>query len=96
MGSAITAITFPYFLMNKEIYNPLDHFRMGIIEEIRFFFFDMEDLACNQKLCAKWCEKLKHKVCGLRRKRVCNLHKTEKFTEKFKALYMLIRFQRRI
>ena len=47
----MTAITFPYFLMNKEKYNPLDHFRMGIIEEIRFFFFDVEDPARNQKVC---------------------------------------------
>ena len=51
MGSAITAITFPYFLTDKERYNPLDYFRMGIIEELRFFFFDMEDPARNQKLC---------------------------------------------
>ena len=36
---------------DKERYNPLDYFRMGIIEELRFFFFDMEDPARNQKLC---------------------------------------------
>ena len=53
MGSAINAITFPYFLTGKELYNPLDYFRMGIIEEIRFFFFDVEDPAGNQKLCVK-------------------------------------------
>ena len=70
IGSAITAITFPYFLMGKEKYNLLDYFRMGIIEEIRFFFFGVEDPTRNQKLCAKWCEKLKNKACGLRRKRV--------------------------
>ena len=51
MGSAITAITFPHFLNDKERYNPLDYLRMGIIEELRFFFFDMEDPARNQKLC---------------------------------------------
>ena len=49
---AITAITFPYFLTDKERYNPLDYFGMGIIKEIRFFFYDMEDPARNQKLCA--------------------------------------------
>ena len=27
--------------MVKERYNPLDYFRMGIIEEISFFFFDV-------------------------------------------------------
>ena len=27
--------------MVKEIDNPLDYFRMGIIEEISFFFFDV-------------------------------------------------------
>ena len=53
MGSTITAITFPYFLTDKERYNPLDYFRMGIIEELRFFFFDVEDPAHNQKLCVK-------------------------------------------
>ena len=53
MGSAITAITFPYFLTDKERYNPLDYFRMGIMEEIRFFFFDVEDPARNQKLHVK-------------------------------------------
>ena len=60
---------------------------MGIIEEIKFFFFDVEDPARNQKLCAKRCEKLKSK-------RGQNLHKA--FTERFKALYMLTRFQKRI
>ena len=53
MGSAITAITFPYFLTDKERYNLLDRFRMRIIEELRFFFFDVEDPALNQKLCVK-------------------------------------------
>ena len=53
MGSTITAITFLYFLTDKERYNPLDYFRMGIIEELRFFFFDVEDPAQNQKLCVK-------------------------------------------
>ena len=52
-GSAITAIIFPYFLTAKERYNPLDYFRMGIMEEIRFFFLDMEEPARNQKLCVK-------------------------------------------
>ena len=47
MGSAITPITFPYILTAKERYNPLDYFRMGIIEEI------MEDPTRNQKLCAE-------------------------------------------
>ena len=68
MGSAITTITFPYFLTDKERYNLLDCFRMRIIEELRFFFFDKEDPALNQKLCVKWCEILKNRVCGLRRK----------------------------
>ena len=53
MGSAITTITFPYFFIDKEIYNLLDCFRMGIIEELRFFSFDVEDPALNQKLCVK-------------------------------------------
>ena len=50
---AITAITFPYFLIDKDRYNPLDYFHMGIIEELRFFFIDVEDPAFNQKLCTK-------------------------------------------
>ena len=70
MGSAITAITFPYFLTDKERYNLLDCFRMRIIEESRFFFFDVEDPALNQKLCVKLCEILKNRVCGLQRKRL--------------------------
>ena len=53
MGSAITAITFPYFLTDKERYNPLDYLGMGIIEALRLFFFDVEDPARNQKLCVK-------------------------------------------
>ena len=52
-GNTITAITFLYFLTDKERYNPLDYFRMGIIEELRFFFFDVEDPAHNQNLCVK-------------------------------------------
>ena len=51
MESAITTITFPYFLTGKERYNLLDCFRMRIIEKLRFFFFDVEDPALNQKLC---------------------------------------------
>ena len=51
MGSAFTAINFPYFLNGKERYNPVDYFRMGIMEEIRFFFFDVQDPVRNQKLC---------------------------------------------
>ena len=53
MGSAINAITFPYFLTDKKRYNLLDYFRMEIIEELRFFFLDVEDPARNQKLCVK-------------------------------------------
>ena len=34
-----------------EIYNLLDSFRVRIIEEIRLFFFDVEDPARDQKLC---------------------------------------------
>ena len=40
-------------LTDKERYNPLDYFGMRILEEIRFFFLDVEDRARNQKLCAK-------------------------------------------
>ena len=36
-----------------EIYNLLDYFRVRIIEEIRLFFFDVEDTARDQKLCAE-------------------------------------------
>ena len=36
-----------------EIYNLLDSFRVRIIEEIRLFFFDVEDPARDQKLCAE-------------------------------------------
>ena len=53
MRSAITAITFPYFLTDKERCNSQDYFGMGIIEEI-LFFFDVEDPARNQKLCVKY------------------------------------------
>ena len=69
LSSAITAITFPYFLSDKERYNPLDYILMGVMEQIKFFFFDVEDATRNQKLCVKWCEILKNKVCRLRRKK---------------------------
>ena len=85
MESAITAITFPYFLMDKERYNPLDYFRMGIIQEISFFFFNMENAARIQNLCAKLCKNLKSRYMILKKKKGENLLKT--FTEKFKALY---------
>ena len=38
-------------MTDKERYNPLDYFRMGIIEELRIFFFGVEDPARNQELC---------------------------------------------
>ena len=50
MGSVITTIIFPHFFADNERYDSLDYFGMGIIEEIRFFFFDVEDPARNQKL----------------------------------------------
>ena len=53
MRSAITAITFPYFLTDKERCNPQDYFLMGIIEELRIVLFDVEEPARNQKLCVK-------------------------------------------
>ena len=69
MGSAITAIKFPYFLTDKERHNSLDYFRMGIIEEISFALFKVEDTVRNKKLCAEMIQKLKNKVRGLRRKK---------------------------
>ena len=71
MGSAITAITFPYFLADNERYNPLDYFVMGIIEGIRFFSFDVEDPARNQKLCVDMMRKIeKQGVWIAKRKRL--------------------------
>ena len=53
MGSTITPNIFPYILTVKERYNPLDYFRMGIIEETIFFFFDVEDPLRNQNFVQK-------------------------------------------
>ena len=50
---------FSVYEKKKKKYNPLDYFRMGIIEEISFFFFDVEDPARNQKLCTEMMRKLK-------------------------------------
>ena len=33
--------------------NPLDYFRMGNIEEVSFFFFDVEDPVCDQNFVQK-------------------------------------------
>ena len=52
MGSAITPIIFSYILTVKERNNPLDYFRMWIIE-IGFFFFDVEDPVRNQNFVQK-------------------------------------------
>ena len=57
------------FLTDKGRYNPLDYFRMEIIEEIRFFFFSVENPVHNQSLSAEMVRKLKNKVRGLRRKK---------------------------
>ena len=46
----------------KKDYNPLDYFRMGIIDEISFFFFDVENTAHFQKLLAGMMQKLKDKM----------------------------------
>ena len=53
MGAVLLQLLFRIFFTDKERYNPLDDFRMGIIEELRFFFFDVKDPARNQKLCVK-------------------------------------------
>ena len=52
----------------REDYNLLDSFRMGIIEEISFFFFDVENPVCRQKIWTAIMQKLKNKVRGMRRK----------------------------
>ena len=57
-----------FYGKEKEDYNPLDYFRMEIIEEISFFF-DREDPARSQKLCAEMMQKLKSKVRRWRRKK---------------------------
>ena len=69
MGSAITAITFPYFLTDKERYNLLNYFRMGIIEEIRFFFFDVKDPARNQKTCTEMMRKIEKQGVWIAKKK---------------------------
>ena len=50
---------FSVYVDGQKKYNPLDYFRMRIIEEISFFFFDVEDPARNQKLCTEMMRKLK-------------------------------------
>ena len=50
-------------------YKHLDYFRMGIIEEISVFFFEVEDPPRNQKLYVEMMRKFKNKVRGLRRKK---------------------------
>ena len=50
-------------------YNPLDYFGMGIIEEIRFFFFEMEDPDHNQKLYAEMWKIEKQGVWIVKKKR---------------------------
>ena len=52
----------------KDDYNALDSFRMGIIEKISFFFLDEKDLFCRQKLWTGIMQRLKNKVRGMRRK----------------------------
>ena len=69
MGSTINAITFPYFLTDKKRYNPLDYFGMGIIEEIEFLFFEVEDPARNQKLCAKMMLKIEKQGVWIAKKK---------------------------
>ena len=86
MGSAITAIKFPYFLTDKERYNSLDYFRMGIIEEIRFALFKVEDTARNKKLCAEMMRKLKSKVRGLQRKVKIYLRHSQKNSKYYTCL----------
>ena len=70
MGSAITPITFRYMLTVKERYNPLNYFRMRNMEEIGFFFVDVENPARNRNLCAEMMRKLKIKVSETRRKKL--------------------------
>ena len=59
IGSAINAIIFPYFLRDKERQTLQDYFHLGFTEEISLFFFEVEDPARNQKLCAEMIRKLK-------------------------------------
>ena len=54
MGSVITPIIFPYFDGERKTSpTSLHYFRMGIIEEISFFFFDVEDPIRNQNFVQK-------------------------------------------
>ena len=93
MGSAITTISFPCFLTGKERYNLLDCFRMRIIEELRFFFFDVEDPALNQNLC-EMTRNIEKQGVRIAKKRRIKIYIRR--SQKLKALYILRRFQRRI
>ena len=57
-------------MTEKERYNPLDYFGMGIIEKIRFFFFDLEVPPRNQKLCAEMMWKIENQGVYITRKRL--------------------------
>ena len=47
---------FSVYVDGQKKYNPLDYFRMGIIEEISFFFFDVEEQPVIKNYVQKWCE----------------------------------------
>ena len=64
---SLPAITFPYFLTDKERYNLLDYFLMGIIEETRFF--DVKDPARNQKICAEVMRKIEKQGVWIAKKK---------------------------
>lgn len=51
----------------KEDYDSLDYFRMGIIQEVSLFFFDVEELAHHQEMWVGMIQILKKNARGLRR-----------------------------
>ena len=71
MGSAITSLPllFHIFDRQRKIYsNALKYFGIRIREEI-FFFFDVEDPARNQKLCAEMMRKIEKQGLWIAKKK---------------------------
>ena len=98
-GSTITAITFSNFITKrglpgssydreKEDHNPLDHFLMGIIEEISFFFFDKEDAVRHQKTISRNDTNIEKQGERIRREKGYNLHRIP--STKFKTLFSVV------
>ena len=68
-GWEVLSLQLLFRIFRRTEKDPLDYFSMGIIQKIRFFFYDVEDPAHNQKLCPEMMQKIENQGVWIAKKK---------------------------